>query len=111
MKAVIAVISDLSTDMRVQKHAMLLAELGWEVTLIGRETGSHPPLSLEGVKAGRIRVPFKKGPGMYFFFNLFLFRRLLFSRFDLCIACDLDTLVPCYLVTRIPGRKLVYDAH
>jgi len=111
MKAVIAVISDLSTDMRVQKHAMLLAESGWEVTLTGRETGNYPPLMLEGVKSARIRVPFRKGPGMYVFFNFFLFWRLLFRRFDLCIACDLDTLVPCYLVTKLSGRLLVYDSH
>lgn len=111
MKALIAVISDLSTDMRVQKHAILLAAAGYEVTLIGRDTGSPLFLSLPGVKAGRIRVPFKKGPGMYIMFNFLLFRRLLFSRFDLCMANDLDTLFPCYIVTRLSGRRLVYDAH
>ncbi len=97
--------------MRVQKHAKLLAGEGYEVTLIGRETGSQLPLSLPGVDAERIRVPFRKGPGMYILFNFFLFWRLLFRRFDLCLACDLDTLVPCYMVTRLSGRKLVYDAH
>ncbi|MBE0680046.1 MAG: glycosyltransferase [Bacteroidales bacterium] len=111
MKALIAVISDLSTDMRVQKHAMLLAGEGFEVTLIGRKTGSLVPLSLPGVETLRIRVPFRKGPGMYILFNFFLFLRLLFRRFDLCLACDLDTLVPCYMVTRLSGRRLVYDAH
>lgn len=97
--------------MRVQKHAMFLAGEGYEVTLIGRETGSQLPLPLTGVDAGRIRVPFRKGPGMYILFNFFLFWRLLFRRFDLCLACDLDTLVPCYMVTRLSGRRLVYDAH
>lgn len=111
MKAIIAVISDLSTDMRVRKQASLLAESGWSVTLIGRETGSTLPLSLPGVKAMRIRVPFRKGPGMYIFFNFFLFWQLLFRRFDLCVACDLDTLVPCYLATSLAGKTLVYDAH
>ena len=111
MKAIIAVISDLSTDMRVRKQASLLVESGWSVTLIGRETGSHLPLALQGVTAMRIRVPFRKGPGMYILFNFFLFWHLLFRRFDLCVACDLDTLVPCYIVTRLAGRHLVYDAH
>lgn len=97
--------------MRVQKHAMLLAGEGYEVTLIGRETGSRLPLPMPGIDAGRIRVPFKKGPGMYILFNFFLFWRLLFRRFDLCLACDLDTLIPCYIVTRLTGRRLVYDAH
>jgi glycosyltransferase involved in cell wall biosynthesis len=111
LKAVIAVISDLSTDMRVQKHAMLLAGEGYEVTLIGRETGSLLHLPLTGIEACRIRVPFRKGPGMYVLFNFFLFWRLLFRRYDLCLACDLDTLLPCYIVTRLSGRRLVYDAH
>jgi len=97
--------------MRVQKHAMFLAGAGFEVTLIGRETGSRLPLTLPGVDACRIRVPFRKGPGMYIMFNFFLFWRLLFRGFDLCLACDLDTLVPCYMVTRLTGRRLVYDAH
>lgn len=111
MKAIIAVISDLSTDMRVRKQALLLVESGWSVMLIGRETGSCLPLSLPGVTAMRIRVPFKKGPGMYILFNFFLFWHLLFRRFDLCVACDLDTLVPCYIITRLAGKPLVYDAH
>ncbi len=97
--------------MRVQKHAMFLAGAGFKVTLIGREAGSQLPLALPGVDACRIRVPFRKGPGMYILFNFFLFWRLLFRRFDLCLACDLDTLVPCYIVTRLSGRRLVYDAH
>jgi len=111
LKAVIAVISDLSTDMRVQKHAMLLAGEGYEVTLIGRETASQLPLPLSGLDIERIWIPFRKGPLMYILFNFFLFWRLLFRRYDLCLACDLDTLVPCFLVTRLSGRRLVYDAH
>ncbi len=111
MNAVIAVISDLSTDMRVKKMALLLAEEGWSVTLIGREKGGGLPLSLAGVKTHRIRVPFRKGPAMYILFNFFLFWHLLFRRFDLCVACDLDTLVPCSVISRLTGKILVYDAH
>lgn len=97
--------------MRVQKHAMLLAGEGYEVTLIGRETASQLPLPLSGLDIERIWIPFRKGPLMYILFNFFLFWRLLFRRYDLCLACDLDTLVPCFLVTRLSGRRLVYDAH
>jgi glycosyltransferase involved in cell wall biosynthesis len=111
MRAVIAVISDLSTDMRVQKQALLLTGEGWSVTVLGRETGSGLPLSLPGVKTHRIRVPFRKGPGMYILFNFSLFWHLLIRRFDLCVSCDLDTLVPCLVISRLSGKKLVYDAH
>jgi glycosyltransferase involved in cell wall biosynthesis len=111
MNAVIAVISDLSTDMRVQKMAQLLASEGWCVTLIGRACGSGLSLSVPGVKTHRIRVLFRKGPAMYITFNFLLFWQLLFRRYDLCVACDLDTLVPCSVITRLSGRILVYDAH
>lgn len=111
MRAVIAVISDISTDMRVQKMALLMAAEGWSVTVIGRETGSRIPLSLPGVKTHRLRVPFRKGPAMYITFNFLLLWQLLFRRFNLCVACDLDTLVPCFVISRLSARILVYDAH
>lgn len=111
MKVLIAVISDLSSDMRVQKHAKLLTCEGHTVTLVGRVAGVPLHLSLNGVEAKRIWVPFRKGPAMYILFNLLLLWRLLIRRFDLCMACDLDTLVPCYIVARIKGKKLIYDSH
>lgn len=111
MKVLIAVISDLATDMRVQKQALLFKEMGCDVTVLGRMRSEIIPLSLPGVKLKRIHVLIKKGPGMYLLFNMFLFFHLLFRRFGLCVSCDLDTLVPCYLVSRLFGKKLVYDAH
>jgi glycosyltransferase involved in cell wall biosynthesis len=111
MKAVIAVISDLSTDMRVRKQALLMAEEGFSVTVIGRESGSDLRPDLPGIKIKKLRVPFRKGPAMYAFFNLYLFCHLLFLKHDICVSCDLDTLVPCYIVSRLSGTRLVYDAH
>ena len=111
MKAVIAVISDLSTDMRVRKLALLMAEEGLDVTLTGRHSVNRLPGELPGITMSRIRVPFRRGPAMYLVFNILLFFRLLSRRFDICVASDLDTLVPCYLVSRLFGRKLIYDSH
>jgi glycosyltransferase involved in cell wall biosynthesis len=110
-KAVIAVISDLTTDMRVSKLALLMAEEGLEVSVIGRLSGYPLPPAVPGIKATRLWVPFRKGPAMYLCFNLFLFFRLLFKRSEIIVACDLDTLVPCYLVSRLFRKKLVYDSH
>ncbi len=111
MKAVIAVISDLSTDMRVRKLALLMVEEGLDVTVIGRYSGNSVPPVIKGVNVFRIKVPFSKGPAMYVLFNLFLFFRLLFRRFNICVASDLDTLVPCYLVSGLFRKTLVYDSH
>ena len=110
-RAVIAVISDLSTDMRVRKLALLMAEEGLNVTVIGRMSDSPLPATDTGIRAIRIRVPFRKGPAMYMLFNLFLFFRLLFRRYDICVACDLDTLMPCYIVSGLFRKKLIYDSH
>jgi glycosyltransferase involved in cell wall biosynthesis len=111
MRATIAVISDLSTDMRVQKQALLLTDMGYIVTLIGRNTGRSPSLFLPRVRIRRLRVLFRRGPLMYILFNVSLLVRLLARRSDLYVANDLDTLVPCYLVSRLFGKPLVYDAH
>lgn len=111
MKAVIAVISDLSTDMRVRKLALLMAGEGLDVTVVGRASSARLPGAVPGITFERIRVPFRKGPAMYMMFNILLFFRLLSGRFDICVASDLDTLVPCYMISRIFRKKLVYDSH
>jgi glycosyltransferase involved in cell wall biosynthesis len=111
MRATIAVISDLSTDMRVQKQALLLTEMGYSVTLIGRNSGKSPSLFLPRIRIIRLRVLFRRGPMMYILFNVALLLRLLTRRSELYIANDLDTLIPCYYVSRLFGKPLVYDAH
>lgn len=111
MNAIIAVISDLSTDMRVRKLSALLVEEGYEVTVLGRSSGTEVPALIPGVKSIRIKVPFRRGPAMYLFFNLILFFRLAFKRFDLCVASDLDTLVPCLAAARLFRKKIIYDSH
>lgn len=112
MRAIIAVISDLSTDMRVKKHAELLSSMGFTVTLIGRHCGRSLPLSFPNVTVSMIRVPFTKGPMMYISFNMTLmFRLFLLKKPDLYVANDLDTLVPCHIVSWLFRRPLVYDSH
>ena len=111
MRAIVAVISDLSTDMRVQKHSAVLSSMGFSVTLIGRHMEGSLPLSLPSAAVAMIRVPFRKGPMMYLWFNVaLLFRLLLLRRADLYIANDLDTMIPCHMVSRLFRRPLVYDA-
>jgi len=111
MRATIAVISDLSTDMRVQKQALVLADLGYAVKLSGRHTGKSFSLFLPHVRIIRLRVIARRGPAMYIFFNLSLMLRLILGRSDLYVANDLDTLIPCYAASRLFRKHLVYDAH
>jgi glycosyltransferase involved in cell wall biosynthesis len=111
MKALIAVISDLSTDMRVMKHASLMKEMGFDVTLIGRKGANAPSLTMFPAKTIRLRVPFRRGPLMYLSYNILLLFQLLFRRADIYVSNDLDTLLPCFIASRFYSKPLIYDAH
>ncbi|HSO77698.1 MAG TPA: glycosyltransferase, partial [Bacteroidales bacterium] len=110
-KAVLTVISDVSTDQRVLKQAELLRENGFDVTVIGRKI--HGISDLPTSRTGQIllKISFDKGPLMYAVFNLRLFFSLLGRKADLYVANDLDTLLPSFLVSKLFRRPLVYDSH
>jgi glycosyltransferase involved in cell wall biosynthesis len=54
---------------------------------------------------------FKRGFLFYKFFNIRLLFSLLFNKYNLLVANDLDTLLPNYLVSKIRKIPLVYDSH
>jgi len=98
-------------DRRVQKMASVAEELGCEATIIGRRggkccEGEHMPF-----RTKRFRMIFNKGFLFYQFFNIRLFFSLLFDKYDMLVANDLDTLLPNYLVSKIRKTPLVYDSH
>ncbi len=104
-------INDLATDRRVQKTCAVLMEKGYEVILIGRKLPGSLRISHLPYSCKRMKLLFKKGPAFYFFFNLRLFFFLLFSKADLFVANDLDTLYPNFNISRWKKIKLVYDSH
>ena len=98
-------------DQRVQKISETVTRLGCNVTIIGRNSGD---CSLKGnvpFRMIRFRMMFNKGFLFYKFFNLKLLFYLLFHRYDLLVADDLDTLLPNFLVSRLKHIPLVYDSH
>ncbi len=91
-----AVTNDLLTDRRVMRHAEALREAGCEVILIGRR---------------QLAVRMKRGWKFYAEYNVRLLWRLLWTRCDVVWANDTDTLLACYIASRLKRLKLVMDAH
>ena len=54
---------------------------------------------------------FNKGFLFYFEYNFRLFFLLIFKKFDIYHANDLDTLLPMWMISSIRRKKLVYDTH
>lgn len=107
----VCVTNDLATDQRVHKMCMFLHDQGAAVTLIGRKLPSSMPLDRQ-YRIRRLTLLFKTGPLFYGFFNLRLFFRLLFSRCDIIVSNDLDTLWACAWAKRFKRKAvLVYDSH
>ncbi|PLW93636.1 MAG: glycosyltransferase [Marinilabiliales bacterium] len=111
MKISVAVINDLVTDQRVHRTCTMLHEMGHEVTLIGRKRRKSPPMDTRSYGYIRMRLLFEKGALFYAFFNIRLFLRLLFSKFDAVWANDLDTLWACHMASKWKRKKIIYDSH
>jgi glycosyltransferase involved in cell wall biosynthesis len=108
---IISVISDLVTDQRVHRTALTVRQQGAEVVLVGRSMKGSLAMHSRGYRFKRFKLWVEKGPLFYAFYNIRLFVYLLFSRCDLLIANDLDTLPANFLISRIRRIPLVYDTH
>lgn len=106
-----AVTNELSYDQRMQRVCRTLAQHGYEVHLVGRHRPGAPPLQEEAYRQHRLPCFFQRGKAFYIEYQLRLLAFLLFRRISLVCAVDLDTIIPCYLVSRIRGCQRVYDAH
>ena len=109
-KIIISTINDISTDNRVNKVALLLLDLGYEVLWVGRTLKNSPPLERE-YKTHRMKLWFTAGALFYAEFNIRLFFFLLFHKADVLLSNDLDTLLANYLASRLKRKELVYDTH
>jgi glycosyltransferase involved in cell wall biosynthesis len=110
-RIIISAISDLVTDQRVHRTALTFTRQGWKVTLIGRRLKNSLPLNARRYRAFRFKLPFEKGPFFYAAFNLRLFFYLMFRKFDLLVANDLDTLLANFLAAKLKRKPILYDSH
>ena len=110
-RIICTVTNDLSYDQRMIRICSTLSRVGYEVLLVGRMKRNSIPLKQEVFKQVRLGSFFQSGKLMYLEYNLRLFFFLLFRKFEVINAVDLDTILPGLWVSRLKRKKLVYDAH
>lgn len=112
MKTIIfTVTNDLSYDQRMQRICTTLSANGYRVVLAGRKLHSTQTPEQRIFEQVRLQCWFNKGFIFYAEYNARLFCWLLFQRADIICAVDLDTILPCYVVSGLKHAKRVYDAH
>lgn len=110
-RIILVVSNDLSCDARVHKMATTLTNAGYSVLVLGRKLPQSLPLSEMPYEQRRLRFLCNRGALFYAEMNIRSFFFLLFRKFDLATANDLDTLLAVYCATKIRRKALVYDSH
>jgi glycosyltransferase involved in cell wall biosynthesis len=109
-KIIFTVTNDLNHDQRMIRICTALAA-NYEVHLIGRLLPHSKPIVNQLFTQHRLKIRFQKGKLFYAEYNIRLFFFLLKNRFDMVCGIDLDTILPCYLVSKIKQKVCIYDAH
>ncbi len=105
------VTNELSFDQRMIRICTSLAHAGHRVTLVGVAKKRAPALESRPFTQKRLSVFFNRGKLFYAEYNLRLFFFLLFKKMDGICAIDLDTIIPCYLISLLKKIPRIYDAH
>jgi glycosyltransferase involved in cell wall biosynthesis len=110
-RIIFTVTNDLVYDQRMIRICSSLVSAGYEVLLAGRTAKDSIPLAQQVFQQKRLGTLFQKGKLFYAVFNLRIFFYLLFQKADLVCAIDLDTILPCYFISKLKNIPRVYDAH
>jgi len=110
-RIVCTVTSDLNYDQRMIRICSSLANAGYDVTLVGRKRPHSKNFIQRSYKQVHLNGWFETGFLFYAEYSIRLFFFLMKHRFDVYNACDLDTILPCTLISSYRKQPLVYDAH
>jgi glycosyltransferase involved in cell wall biosynthesis len=109
-RIIISVTNDLFSDQRVIKVAHSCHNNGYEVLVIGRKNKNSKSLNLP-FQYKRLRLCFNRSVLFFAEYNIRLFFVLLFSKADILLSNDTDSLPANFLASKFRGKKLVFDAH
>lgn len=105
------VTNDLNYDQRMIRICTSLAAAGFAVTLVGRTARNSLPLTEQPFRQHRLKMWFGWGKLFYLEYHFRLFFYLLRQKMDGICAIDLDSILPCYFISRLRRIPRLYDAH
>jgi glycosyltransferase involved in cell wall biosynthesis len=105
------VTNDLNYDQRMIRICTSLTSAGFSVTLVGRQDRSSLPLVQQPYRQHRLKMQTRRGKLFYLEYHFRLFFYLLGQKMDAICAIDLDSILPCYFVSRLRRIPRLYDAH
>ena len=109
MRIYFIVTNDLSYDQRMIRIATTLTQAGYTIKLVGRKLNNSIPILAQPFLQKRINCLFEKGKLFYAEYNIRVFFYLLFKKMDCICAIDLDTILPCYFISKIKKIARVYE--
>lgn len=115
-----AVTNDLTFDQRMQRICGSLARAGYRVSLVGRSVTGSLPIEPQPFEQFRLNIIPEKGKRFYWAYNKALYRFLKARakehqqtgalKMAIC-AIDLDSIIPCLLISKKYHLPRLYDAH
>jgi len=116
MNVIIVRSNPVSPDPRVEKEATALAKNGHSVNVLAWDRSCNYPVSEKSrnYTISRIRIRATYGTPCIIpkviLWNFREFAYLLTAEFNVVHACDFDTLIPAFFVSKIKNTKLVFDS-
>ena len=110
-KIYFSVTNELVYDQRMARICGSLSKAGFEVTLVGRKSKKSIPVTAQPYRQIRLNSWFLRGKLFYFEYNIRLLFFLAFQKMDAICSIDLDTILPCLLVSKLKNIPRIYDAH
>lgn len=110
-RIIVSVSNDLVSDNRVHKVCTSLERMGFSPVLVGRLLLLNSETIHRNYATKRFRLFFNKGAAFYAEYNIRLFLYLLFTKADVLLSNDMDTLAANFIASKLKNTPLVFDSH